>query len=448
MKVGIVSLGCPKNQVDAEVMMGLLKAAGHVVTASERDAEVIIVNTCAFIREATEESIEAILEMAQLKDTGRLKYLITTGCLAQRYKAGLLKELPEVDAYLGTGEFDRVAEVVGELAAGELMRKSHRVPAPRYIYSQETPRLRFSPKHWSYVKIAEGCDNRCTYCMIPALRGSLRSRDPHSIIDEAECMAAQGVKEICLIAQDTTAYGRDLGKKGPTLTGLLKGLEEVKGIKWIRVMYTHPASITDELLEHISGGGKTVNYIDMPLQHIDDDILKRMGRRVTSSKVRKLIEKIRAKAPGVALRTSLMVGFPGETREKFAKLLSFVKEAEFDHLGVFTYSEEEGTPSAGMARKVSEELMKERRDQVMKAQNRISMKKNKARVGKTFSVLVDGPSKETDLLIEGRAYFQAPEIDGVVYIAEGEARPGSFVDVEVTEAHPYDLVGRVVASRG
>ena len=213
-------------------------------------------------------------------------------------------------------------------------------------------------------------------------------------------------------------------------------------------MYTHPASITDELIEHNSGGGKTVNYIDMPLQHIDDDILKRMGRRVTSSKVRKLIEKIRAKAPGVALRTSLMVGFPGETREKFAKLLSFVKEAEFDHLGVFTYSEEEGTPSAGMARKVSEELMKERRDQVMKAQNRISMKKNKARVGKTFSVLVDGPSKETDLLIEGRAYFQAPEIDGVVYIAEGEARPGSFVDVEITEAHPYDLVGRVVASRG
>jgi ribosomal protein S12 methylthiotransferase len=447
MKVGIVSLGCPKNQVDAEVMMGLLRAAGHVVTASERDAEVIIVNTCAFIREASEESIEAILEMAQLKDTGKLKHLITTGCLAQRYKAGLLRELPEVDAFLGTGEFDKIVQVVEDLSSGGPVKRSHRVPPPRYIYSHETPRIRFSPRHWSYLKIAEGCDNRCSYCMIPSMRGPLRSRDPRSIIEEARCLVSQGVKEVCLIAQDTTAYGCEHGKGKPGLPGLLRALEGVDGLSWIRVMYTHPAHITDELIEHIAGSAKTVHYIDMPLQHIDDDILKRMGRKVTSTKIRRLLEKIKKKAPDTALRTSLMVGFPGETHEKFASLLSFVKEAEFDHLGVFTYSEEEGIASAGMKRKVSDELMRERRDRIMKAQNRISLKKNKARVGKAYPVLVDGPSKETDLLLAGRTYFQAPEIDGVVYITDGEVKPGSFATVEITEAHPYDLVGRAVPER-
>jgi len=443
MKVGMVSLGCPKNQVDAEVMTGLLKQAGHTVTAHEEDAEAIIVNTCAFIKEATEESIAAILEMAELKDTARLKHLIITGCLAQRYKAGLLKELPEVDAYLGTGEFQKVPDVLAALAGKGLPRAAHRVPVPKYIYSHDTPRVMFTPGHWGYLKISEGCDNRCTYCVIPSVRGVLRSRPAASVREEAESLAARGVREICLIAQDTTAYGADR-KDGHNLVYLLRRLEEVKGLDWIRLLYAHPAHLTDEMMEFIAGSEKVVSYLDIPLQHIDDDILKRMGRKVSSAKIRKLIERLRTKVPDIALRTSLMVGFPGETREKFLGLLRFVKEAEFDHLGVFAYSEEEETPAARMAKKVSEELAGERRDQLMKAQNKISHKKNRARVGNTYNVLVDGASKDTDLLVSGRAYFQAPEIDGVIYITEGDVRPGEFAQVEITEAHPYDLVGRVV----
>lgn len=443
MKVGMVSLGCPKNQVDAEVMVGLLKAAGHDITANAEEADAIIVNTCAFIKESAEESIDTILEMAELKDTARLKHLIITGCLAQRYKAGLLKELPEVDAYLGTGEFDHAPDVLDALARKALPRAAHRVPVPKYIYSHETPRVMFTPRHWCYLKVAEGCDNRCTYCVIPSVRGGMRSRPAVSVREEALALVAKGVREICVIAQDTTAYGGDL-KGSHNLASLLRQLEGVAGLSWIRVLYTHPAHLTDEVMEFIAGSEKVVNYLDIPIQHIDDDILRRMGRKVTSAGVRKLLDKVRAKIPGVAIRTSLLVGFPGETREKFLSLLRFVKEAEFDHLGVFPYSEEEGTPSAGMTRKVSEELSLERRDQLMKAQNKISLKKNKARVGRRYTVLVDGPSRESDLLITGRAYFQAPEIDGVIYITDGEPKAGQFVEVEITEAHPYDLVGRAV----
>jgi ribosomal protein S12 methylthiotransferase len=443
MKVGMVSLGCPKNQVDAEVMVGLLKAAGHEITANAEDADAIIVNTCAFIKEAAEESIDTILEMAELKDAAHLKHLIITGCLAQRYKAGLLKELPEVDAYLGTGEFERAPDVLGALALKSLPRGAHRVPVPKYIYSHETPRVMFTPRHWCYLKVAEGCDNRCTYCVIPSVRGGMRSRPAVSVREEALALVAKGVREICIIAQDTTAYGGDL-KGSHNLASLLRQLEDVEGLSWIRVLYTHPAHLTDEVMEFIAGSGKVVNYLDIPIQHIDDDILKRMGRKVSSARVRKLLDKVRAKIPDVSIRTSLLVGFPGETREKFLSLLRFVKEAEFDHLGVFSYSEEEGTPSAGMTRKVSEELSHERRDQLMKAQNKISLKKNKARVGRRYTVLVDGPSRESELLITGRAYFQAPEIDGVIYITDGEAKAGQFVEVEITEAHPYDLVGHTV----
>lgn len=443
MKVGMISLGCPKNQVDAEVMVGLLVDAGHEITPSETEAEAIVVNTCAFIKDATEESIQAILETAELKERGRLKHLIVTGCMSQRYKSGLMKELPEVDAYLGTGEFDRVAEVLAGLAKGTGERKPHRVPVPKTVYSHDTPRVRFTPKHWCYLKVSEGCDNRCSYCVIPSVRGRLRSRRADSIITEAGKMVRQGVKEVCLIAQDTTAYGAD-DISCPSLTGLLAELESVKGLEWVRLLYTHPAHYTDELLDFIAGSGKVVKYLDIPVQHIDDEILARMGRKVTAREIRALIKRIRAKVPGVALRTSIIVGFPGETREKFLSLLRFVKSAEFDHLGVFTYSEEEGTPAAGFAGKVSEELAAERRDQVMKAQAKISLKKNRARVGQKYKVLVDGPSKESELLIAGRAYFQAPDIDGVVYITEGRVKPGMMVDVEITEAHPYDLVGRVV----
>jgi ribosomal protein S12 methylthiotransferase len=442
VKVGIVSLGCAKNQVDAEVMAGILEAAGHVVTADEYEAEVVVVNTCAFIREAKEESIDAILDVAQMKEAGKLRRLIVTGCMAQRYESELMHEIPEVDAYLGTGEFDRVAEVLAGLEKGMAGAGTHRVPEPVLVYSHETPRRRFTPAHWGYIKIADGCDNRCTYCVIPSVRGVLRSRPKSSVIAEARQMAAQGVREVCVIAQDTTAYGSDK-KGGANITSLLQGLDKVRGIDWVRLMYAHPAHITDELLDYMAGSRKVVRYLDIPLQHIDDGMLKLMGRKVSGASVRKLIGRIRKKMPDAALRTSMMVGFPGETRDAFAELLRFVKEAEFDHLGVFRYSEEEGTPAASMERKVGEGLAQERYERLMKAQMKISEKKNKARVGHAYRVLVEGVSTETELLLEGRAYFQAPGIDGVVYINEGAARPGTFVDVEITEAHPYDLVGRV-----
>lgn len=443
MKVGIVSLGCPKNQVDSEVMAGLLKKAGHTLTPDEYQADAIVVNTCSFITEATEESIDTILELSELKETSRLKYLIVAGCLAQRYKAGLVKELPEVDAYIGTGGFEAIAEVLGGLTRAKTTKGEAAFPEPVYLYSHDTPRVRFTPRHWGYVKISDGCNNRCTYCMIPSIRGDLRSRTAASVKAEATLMASQGVKEICLIAQDITAYGDDR-KRGSGLTGLLKQLEGVKGIEWLRLLYTHPAHFTDELLDFLAASRKVVRYLDIPMQHIDDEILKAMGRKIDSAGTRSLIGRIRARMPDVALRTSLMVGFPGETREKFAKLLRFVKEMEFDHVGVFGYSDEDGAPSSAFGKKVSEELIAERRDQLMKAQNKITLKKNRARVGKTYKVLVDGPSKESEMLVAGRAYFQAPDIDGVIYITEGEVKPGMFAEVEITEAHPYDLVGRAL----
>ncbi len=443
MKVGMVSLGCPKNQVDAEVMAGMLKAAGHEITAREKEADAIIVNTCAFIRDAAEESIDAILEMASLKDAGKLKHLVITGCLAERYKSGLLKELPEVDAYLGTGEFHRAPEVLAALRRGDLPRAARRTPVPAYIYSHDTPRVTFTPGHWCYLKIAEGCDNRCSYCKIPSLRGRLRSRPGDSICKEAAALAERGVREICLVAQDTTAYGSDL-KGGDGLVSLLRRLEDVKGLDWIRLLYAHPARVSDGLMELMAGSEKLLSYLDIPIQHINDDILRRMGRKTGSAGVRSLIDRVREKAPGIALRTSLMVGFPGETREKFLTLLRFLKETEFDHVGVFAFSEEDGTPASGMTGKVSETLAGERRDQLMKAQARISLKKNKARVGRVYKVMVDGPSRESDLLVSGRAYFQAPEVDGVIYITDGAVRPGEFAQVEITGAHTYDLTGRAV----
>ncbi len=444
MKVGFVSLGCPKNQVDSEVMAGIVKKAGHEVVSDAQDAEAIVVNTCAFIKSATEESIEAILETAALKERGRLKYLVVAGCLAQRYNEGLMEELPEVDAYLGTGEFEGIAKTLRSLAIGAETR--HKMPVPEYIYSHDTPRIRFTPRHWSYLKIADGCDNRCTYCAIPSLRGALRSRPMGSIVEEARILVSQGVKEICLIAQDVTAYGSDRKPK-KSLPRLLKELEKIRPLPWIRLLYSHPAHFTDELIEFLAGSEKVLKYLDIPIQHADDGILKKMGRNITYARVMKLIERLRKDIPGVALRTSLMVGFPGETDEKFKKLLEFVKDAEFDHLGVFGYSDEDCAASASLPGKVSERLIIKRRDRIMKAQARISLKKNRERVGKTYKALVDGPSPETDMLYCARSYFQAPEIDGVIYINDGAPVAGEFAEVLITEAHPYDLVGTAETDR-
>jgi len=444
MKVGIVSLGCPKNQVDAEVMVGILKRAGHTITADENEAEAVVVNTCSFIREAKEESIGAILDIAQLKDKGRLRHLITAGCLAQRYESELVKELPEVDAFIGTGEFDTVADVLASLESGRHDSLLHRAPEPLLVYSHESPRVRFTPRHLGYIKVSDGCDNRCTYCVIPSVRGGLRSRPKSSVLAEARNMVKEGVRELCIIAQDTTAYGTDSSIR-TNITGLLDDLSRVRGIGWLRLLYAHPAHVTGELIEMMAESPKVVRYMDVPLQHINDEMLKRMGRKTKRRQIERLIARLRKKMPDVALRTSIMAGFPGETRERFNELLRFVKDAEFDHLGVFGYSEEEGTPAASMPGKVGDSLIAERVERLMKAQMKISLRKNRARVGKRYTVLVDGPSRETEHLLEGRAYFQAPEIDGVVYINEGAAARGEFHEVEITGAHTYDLVGRVVS---
>jgi len=442
MKFGMVSLGCHKNQVDAEVIVGQLKAAGHTLVSVGEDAEMVIVNTCGFIREAKEESIDAILEVASLRDSGSMKHLVVTGCLSQRYRPQLMREMPEVDAYLGVDEAADIAGIVESLVSGVLGEAQEAAPEPGWIYSHDTPRTRFTPPHRAFLKIADGCDNRCAYCAIPIIRGPKRSRSQKSILEEARAMAAEGVREITLIAQDTTAYGA--GRDGVSkLPALLGKLEKVRGIDWIRLMYAHPAHLTDDVLDVMAAGGKTLPYIDLPVQHINADILKAMGRTPGPDRIRSLLERIKKKVPDAAIRTSFLVGFPGETKEKFRELLRFVKEGWFDHAGVFKYSDEEGTRAAGMPRWVSDELKEERRAALMKAQSAVSLKKNRARAGNVYRVLVEGPSDETEHLLTGRAYFQAPEVDGTVYINDGYADTGEIVDVEITEAHPYDLVGRV-----
>jgi ribosomal protein S12 methylthiotransferase len=437
--VGIVSLGCPKNLVDSEVMLGRLREAGYSIVPDVQQADVIVVNTCAFIDRAKQESVDTILEMAREKETGRAKRLVVTGCLSQRYDADLRKEIPEIDATLGTGQIDDIVQAVGGTAT--VTDAGDRVPT--WIYEHTSPRLLSTPSYMAYVKISEGCDYTCSFCIIPTLRGKHRSRGVEDIVREVESLGARGVREIVLIAQDSTRYGLDLGMRDG-LAALLRRLGRIDGIRWIRVMYAYPATVTEPILDAIASEEKVVKYIDIPLQHASESVLKRMKRPTGRGNLLGLVEKMRDKVPGLTLRTSFIVGFPGETDEDFAELLAFVEAGQFDNVGVFTFSDEEGTTSFDLADRVPQRIKESRKKKLMSLQKKISTRRNRRRVGERVEVLVEGVHDETDFLLQGRTPGQAPEIDGAFLINDGSAEPGTFVMCEITETHPYDLVGRIV----
>jgi len=435
-KIGMVSLGCPKNTVDSEIVLGSLTDKGYSVTSNEGDADVIIVNTCGFIDKAKEESIDAILEMAEYKRKGNCQKLVVMGCLSQRYKDELLKEIPEIDYLVGAGDFKSVAEMI-ESKNG--IKKS-KVREPVFDFNENTPRILTTPRYTAYVKIAEGCSNRCSFCIIPKIRGPFKSRNVDSIVREAEMLSDKGVKEINLISQDTTMFGTDIGLKNG-LSVLLKKLVKIDGIRWIRLLYCYPTFLNDELIEIMKNEEKICKYIDLPLQHSHDDILKAMMRQEREGEIRDLIFRIRDAIPDIAIRTAFIVGFPGETERHFEHLLSFVKEMKFEHLGVFTYSPEEGTKAAEIPNHVLEDVKNKRKDTIMEIQKRLSLEKNKRFIGTTKDVLVEETTGSDEFLISGRMQTQAPEIDGVVYIEKSEVRAGDILPVKITKAMEYDLVG-------
>jgi ribosomal protein S12 methylthiotransferase len=444
-RVGFVSLGCPKNLVDSEVMLGTLRRRGHEIATDVASADVIVVNTCAFIDRAKKESIDAVLEMARLKTEstdGVSRRLIVTGCLAERHDADLRREIPEIDATLGTGQVPEIVAAVegaSTVVGGTTKR-------PEWIYDAESPRIRSTASHTAFVKISEGCDYTCTFCIIPTLRGLHRSRRPEDIEREVRQLASEGVREIVLVAQDSTRYGLDLGDRG-ALAPLLRRLGRVEGIRWIRVMYAYPATMTDEILDAIATEERVVKYVDMPLQHASESVLKRMKRPTGKGNLLGMVERVRQRVPGVAFRTTFIVGFPGETEADFRQLAEFVEQAEFDHLGVFTYSDEEGTAAFDLEGRVPAKVKKARQSELMRIQKKIALRRNKARVGSRVEVLVEGPHPDTDLLLAGRLASQAPEIDGGVLISDPGERPlgrGEFVTCEITKAHAYDLEVRVV----
>lgn len=438
----LVSLGCPKNLIDSEVTVGLLAKEGHPLTTDPSRADVIIVNTCSFIKEATQEAIETVLQLARYKREGRCRLLIVSGCLPQRYGKVLEKELPEVDFFVGTGAFQKIPRLIAQ----EKRKKSY-LSGSTFLYNDRTPRILSTPRPTAYLKIAEGCSRTCTFCTVPKIRGPYRSRRIPSILREAEALAGQGVRELILIAQDTTAFGQDL-RDGTTLEKLLHQLVRIDGLRWIRILYGYPklAHFTEGLLELLSKEEKLCPYLDLPIQHIDDEILRRMGRRTKGDEIRKLIGNLRASIPGIALRTSLIVGFPGETEKQFETLLRFVEEVRFDHLGVFKYSPEEGTPASQFVGAIPEEIKEERFRTLMETQKTISLKKYEKMVGQKREVLVEGRDGERPLL-KGRLKTQAPEIDGCVFL-KGKAQPGQWVEALITQALPYDLIGKVVRGLG
>jgi ribosomal protein S12 methylthiotransferase len=435
--VCLVSLGCPKNLVDSEVILGLLSKEGYLLTTDPLRAEVLIVNTCSFIEDATKEAIENIIQLSHFKKEGRCRLLIVSGCLPQRYGKVLEKELPEVDYFVGTGDFQNLPKLLAQKP-----KKRSFLSKPTFLYDETTPRILSTPPFIAYLKIAEGCSNACTFCTVPKIRGRYRSRKVRSVLDEAQRLADQGVQELILIAQDTTAYGRDL-RDGTNLEKLLKNLAKVKGLRWIRILYSYPKAdnFTDGLLELMAQEEKICPYLDLPIQHIDDEILKRMGRRVRSNEIRSLLQKIRTLLPKGSLRSSLIVGFPGEKENQFKALLDFVEEIQFDHLGAFKYSAEEGTPASRLPHSIPERVKEERLRTLMEIQKKISLKKYQEMVGQRRVVLVEGPQRERGVL-RGRLQTQAPEIDGSVFL-NGKARPGDWVEARMTQALPYDLVAQI-----
>ncbi len=444
-KAGFISLGCPKNLVDSEVMMGILARSGYEFTPHADQAEVLVVNTCSFIAPAQQESIDTILEMAEYKKFGAAKKLIVAGCLVERYRTEIMQQIPEVDAVVGTGEIENIlAAVEGDLPNGAQGSPD----LPTYLYHDLTPRILSTPSHAAYIKIAEGCDHPCTFCIIPQLRGAFRSRRFESVIHEAENLAAAGVREVTLIGQDTTSYGEDLNLRDG-LAVLLARLAEVEGLQWVRFLYCYPNRVTQGLLDTLAAHPRLAKYMDMPLQHASRNVLARMKRGSNGDAFLQLLDRIRKTIPGVALRTSFIVGFPGETKSDFKELCDFVRATEFDWMGVFPYSDVDNASSFGLDEKVDEETIAERRGQLMEIQQKISARKLRRLRGKRATALVEGPSKDTPMVWEARLESMAPEIDGKLYLTDIElegqtARPGDVVTVEITETHEYDMVGRVV----
>jgi ribosomal protein S12 methylthiotransferase len=447
-RVGFISLGCPKNLVDTEVMMGQLKQTGYEITSKIEDAETLVINTCAFIEAAKQESIDTILEAASLKERGITKRLIVAGCLVERYRNELIKELPEVDFFIGTDEIEKISEAVDDRNnSREISLKPIGSKTAGYLYDFDTPRYRVTPPYMAYIKIAEGCDRPCSFCAIPSMRGSFRSRRFDSILKEAKNLAEQGVKEVVLIAQDSSRFGEDLGER-EALSKLIRALGEIEGIEWIRVMYAYPTHISDEFLSAIAETPKAVKYLDMPLQHASRKILKLMRRGGSRESLEKLIKRVREKVPGITIRTTFIVGFPGETDEDFQELLTFVRNCQFDNVGVFVYSDEEGTDAFNLPDKVDVKTAKQRRAILMKEQAKISKQKNKEKIGKIFRVLFEGVSPESDLLFHGRHQGQAKEIDGYILINKIPEnlvpQIGEFYNVRITRAMEYDLIGEII----
>ena len=447
-KVGFISLGCPKNLVDSEVMMGQLKQSGYQITSDAAEADTLVVNTCGFIDSAKQESIDAILEAARLKTEGKAKRLVVAGCLVERYRDQLKAEMPEVDAFIGTSQ---ITDILSVCDPQTNTRSLPVIPlgnqSATYLYDESSPRVLATPGHYAFIKIAEGCDRPCAFCFIPQMRGHFRSRRFGSIVAEAHQLAEEGVKELILVAQDSSRYGEDLGKSD-ALAHLLRELSHTDGIEWVRVMYTYPTHISDSFLDVLAEEPKAVKYLDMPLQHASQNVLKLMKRGGNRSSLERLIERVRQRVPGIGVRTTFITGFPGETEEDFNELVAFVKNVEFDRVGVFTYSDEEGTPAFELPNKVDPKIAKRRRDRLMKEQAKIAKRKHHAMIGQTVRVMFEGESNESELLWQGRMETQAPDIDGCVLIndvpEDFAPAPGEIVDVLLTEALDYDMLGRVV----
>lgn len=441
--VHLISLGCPKNLVDSEMMLGQLMKTGYQVTDDAENADTIVINTCSFIDEAKQESVQRILEAADLKDKGKLKNLVVTGCLVQRYKDQLVDELPEVDVFIGSGEFQNITKIIGNDEG-----KKDFFHLPTYLQQDDTPRVNTEPFYRAYLKISEGCLKRCSFCAIPKIRGNLQSRKLPSIINEAKLLAAGGVREVNIISHDFTDFGWDLRRADKKATEspfeLLNQLSQVEGLDWIRVLYLYPDGITSDMIQLMADRPNLVPYFDMPLQHINDQMLKNMNRHMTGAEIKKVLSEIRAKIPEAVIRTQFIVGYPGETEEMFQELLSFIEEQQFDRVGCFTYSPQEGTAGFKMEQTVDEETKQRRFHELMSLQMEISREKHQAFIGKVVPVIVDGESEETELLLQGRMSTQAPGIDGVVLINDGQAERGEMVWVEITDSHDYDLIGHIV----
>ncbi|AHZ85593.1 30S ribosomal protein S12 methylthiotransferase RimO [Bdellovibrio bacteriovorus] len=445
-KVHFISLGCPKNLVDSEIMAGTLMKDGYEVVGEADQADTVIVNTCGFIEDSKKESIQRILDMSDLKQEGKIKKVVVAGCLTQRYKDDLVEGLPEADLFVGSGEFQNIAKILKNSDEGEKQKTFFNLPT--YLQEEATPRVNSQPGHRAYLKISEGCMKRCAFCAIPLIRGNLQSRSIDAIVAEAKLLVAGGVKELIIISHDFTDYGFDIRRKDPTRkespVELLKALDQVEGLQWIRLMYLYPDGITQEMVQVIKNSTKIVKYFDMPLQHVNDQVLKSMNRKMTRDEIETALMNIREHLPEAVIRTQFIVGFPGETQEQFEELLNFVAEQQFDRVGCFKYSPEENTPGGRMENQIDEETKQYRHDALMEVQQNISREKHSDFVGKTLQVIVEGFSEETDLLLQGRFWGQAPDIDGVVLINDGQAQVGDMVKVHITDNMEYDLIGEIV----